>query len=607
MTLLLALALATPQADLEALLQKADVLLGEAKAGYDQARATSSFAGFVDAGFKLEEARIKYIVVQEIGAEPQQKLAAAGLRAVNQLAKLLNDGRIAVQNPAAATPAAPAAPDAPKAAPAAAVDVTKRAAVPDVAKQKDAEKQVRELFKADYAKKAPADRKALARLLLDQAVKSHDDPTAVWVLCREAEDVALQVADVDAALEAVGRRAELFDVDPLALREAALAAAGKAVKAPEEAGAVAEALLRHIDDLVQADQFEAADKAAAAAAAQAKKAGDPGLAWRASTRAKETAEMKSLAAGQKAVLQRMAKNAEEPGANLEMGKFLCFVKGSWDLGLRFLVKGSDAALKGLAEKELAYPADPAERAGLADGWMALADKERSPLRKGQMTSHAKALYEAALGEATGLVRARIEKKLESMAGPAGPVAGAVDLLRLIDPKRDGVLGDWAMNGKALACNRPMVCARLQVPYEPPEEYDITAVVERTEGDTSLYIGLAGAAFQAYVAIDDWHGTVSGIGYVDGKTTKDNETAVPGKRFTNGKPSTVVVAVRKDGITVTVDGKKVTAFKGATTRLSIPPILGIPNRRALFVGATDSRYVFSKLQLTPVTGVGKVVK
>ena len=607
MTLLLALALATPQVDPDQLLQKADALLGEAKAGYDQARATSSFPGFVDAGFKLEEARIKYLVVQEIGAEPQQKLAAAGLRAVNQLNKLLNDGRVAVQNPSAARPAEPAAPDAPKPPAAAAVDVTKRAAVPDVAKQKDAEKQVRDLFKAEYAKKAPADRKALARALLDQAVKSHDDPTAVWVLCREAEDVALQVADIDAALEAVGRRADLFDVDPLALRETALASAGKTAKSPDEAGAIAEAMLKHIDDLVQADQFDAADKAASAAAALAKKSGDVSLAGRTSTRAKETAEMKSLAQAQKGVLQRMAKNPEEPGANLEMGKFLCFVKGSWDLGLRFLVKGSDAALKGLAEKELAYPADPAERAALADGWAAQADKERSPLRKSQMTSHAKTLYEGALLEAPALLRARIEKKLESMAGPAGPAAGAVDLLRLIDPKRDGVLGDWAMNGKTLVCNRPMVCARLQVPYEPPEEYDITAVVERTEGDTSLYIGVAGAAFQAYVAVDDWHGTLTGIGYVDGRTTKDNETAAPGKRFTNGKPSTVVVAVRKDGITVTVDGKKVTAFKGATTRLSIAPLLAVPNRRALFVGATDSRYVFSKLQLTPVTGQGKVVK
>jgi hypothetical protein len=30
-------------------------------------------------------------------------------------------------------------------------------------------------------------------------------------------------------------------------------------------------------------------------------------------------------------------------------RFLCFVKGNWDLGLRFIVKGSDAALKSIAE------------------------------------------------------------------------------------------------------------------------------------------------------------------------------------------------------------------------------------------------------------------
>ena len=107
--LLLAAPTAPPQQvtgqDLDKILERADGLLDEAKKLYEGARVSGSAAAFVDAGFKLEEARIKYIVLQEIGSAEKQKTAADQLRTVQQLNKLINDGKKA---------AAPSvAPDAP--------------------------------------------------------------------------------------------------------------------------------------------------------------------------------------------------------------------------------------------------------------------------------------------------------------------------------------------------------------------------------------------------------------------------------------------------------------------------------------------------------------
>src|SRR6185295_17821108 len=94
----------TPQ-DLNKILERADKLLEESKTAYQTAAANSSAEAFVDAGFKLEEARIKYLVLQEIGSGDIQKTAADRLRAVNQLGKLIHDGRVAVSgSPAAAPP-----------------------------------------------------------------------------------------------------------------------------------------------------------------------------------------------------------------------------------------------------------------------------------------------------------------------------------------------------------------------------------------------------------------------------------------------------------------------------------------------------------------------
>ena len=49
------------------ILERGEKLLEESKAAYEEARDKTSVPGFVDAGFKLEEARIKFIVLQEIG------------------------------------------------------------------------------------------------------------------------------------------------------------------------------------------------------------------------------------------------------------------------------------------------------------------------------------------------------------------------------------------------------------------------------------------------------------------------------------------------------------------------------------------------------------
>src|SRR5436190_10081244 len=102
---LLLLAVQEPGLD-EKILGRADKLLEEAKVAYESGRDKRSVVDFVEAGFKLEEARIKYQVVQEIGSPEKQKTAAERLRAVNQLTKLLHDGKTAISG-AAAEPAPP--------------------------------------------------------------------------------------------------------------------------------------------------------------------------------------------------------------------------------------------------------------------------------------------------------------------------------------------------------------------------------------------------------------------------------------------------------------------------------------------------------------------
>jgi hypothetical protein len=403
--------------DLDAVRSRADALLEEAKAGYETARTSSSVKDFVEAGFKLEEARIKFLVLQEIGGADLQKLSADRLRAVNQLNKLINEGKLAVMNASAPKAAEPAAPDVPPPPPTAgpAIDVTKRAAVPDAAKQKEAEKQVKEVFKNQYARKAPADRVALARTLLAQAAKSGDDPAAAWVLCREAQDVAVQACQVDWIVAAVDETSRVFDIDGLSMKAAALSAAGKSARTPPEFIALTEAVLRLIDDLMAADQYDTADKSAVAALQYAKRTNDAQQLRRATARVKDVTDARAKFKTLNKTLQTLAQKPDDPAANDEVGQFHCFIKGNWDLGLRFLTKSSDGDLRTLAAREV-VSGDTVE---VADGWWDLAQKEKSPLRKSQILQHARTIYERALPNATALARLKIEKRLAEIGDPAG--------------------------------------------------------------------------------------------------------------------------------------------------------------------------------------------
>lgn len=596
----------------EQILKKGEQLLEEAKTAYEAARSSSSVAGFVDAGFKLEEARIKFVVLQEIGSPERQKLATDRLRAVNQLAKLIHDGRVAISGvpagPAEPKPGMPEKPsDAPPTAapPVPAVDVTRRHPVPDAARQKEAEKLIRDLFRDDYARKG-ADRQQLGRTLLEQAGRTSGDPAALWVLYRESLEVATQTGDVRTAVAVVDAVARVFDVDALAMKSTALAAAGKAAKAPADNGLVGALLLGLIDDLVAADHYDAAEKSAASALLFARKSNDPALVKRATIRAKEVSEAKARFAAMKGILETLAKSPDDPAANLEMGQFLCFMKGSWELGLRFLSKSSDAGLKALAEKELALPIQAADQVAVGDGWWDLAEKEKNAGRKERMLDRARSWYLSAQPQTSGLLRLKLDKRLEGYEAPPG---GTVDLLRIINPNQDSVNGEWILEGQKLVSNSLDPAARLQIPYQPPEEYDLTVVCERREGGDAFGVGLANPSFQSVMIFDGYSnvGGAAGFEVLDGRLADANDSTRKGLLFTNLKASTIVCSVRKTGIKVTVDGRTIVDWKGDLGRLTLRADYAVPNRRSLMLATWSSKYAISKLQLTAVTGQGKFVR
>jgi hypothetical protein len=182
----------------------------------------------------------------------------------------------------------------------------------------------------------------------------------------------------------------------------------------------------------------------------------------------------------------------------------------------------------------------------------------------------------------------------------------VDLLGMIDPGKDAVAGAWRSENGVLVCSRSRDYPRLQVPCVPPEEYDLQVTVERGGTPEALVLGLATPGRQFIIHLDGKLFAPNGeliapvcstLRKVDGQNS--GASMYSGTALKDGAPSTIVCSVRRSGVEVRVDDQPILSFKGDLRRLSLPPSWKVPSDQALFLGAYDCEYRFSKIVLKPL--------
>jgi Leucine-rich repeat (LRR) protein len=191
--------------------------------------------------------------------------------------------------------------------------------------------------------------------------------------------------------------------------------------------------------------------------------------------------------------------------------------------------------------------------------------------------------------------------------PAAASQKEIDLLRLVDPKKDAVIGTWSIEHGELVCASDQ-WGLIELFYEPPEEYDFVIEFTRKAGHDALSQICYAKGHRFDWAMGAWAGTVSGLGAIDGKTCKDNPT-----RSTVGMELdhryTSIVKVRKDGIDVMLDGHHVaywkTDYHDMTLFDKVSKSLRRPNTLALT--AYESPTVFHSVKIIEVTGQGRPVE
>lgn len=482
----------------------------------------------------------------------------------------------------------------------------KKAAIPEDSAQKEAEKTIKSLFKDDYAKKAPADRVALAKTLLQQGTETKDDDAARYVLLRESLDLAARSGDIATGFLAAEEMSRVYPMNPLTLKSSVLTLAGAVLQKPEEQQGLSQAYLALSEAALQARQYDVAAKAAQSAVLSARKAKDMPLLGKADAHSKAVSAINERYEKMKKSVEVLAANPNDADANLAVGEFECLALGDWAAGLPKIAKGSDAAFKALALKDLSAPGEAAETMALGDAWWDRAEKE-SGLARSNLRQRAAHWYEQASAKVSGLSKLKVEKRLEELEKkgeggtptPPSGKGGAVDVLALIDLKKDAIRGGWTRTAQGIVSPSNDI-AYVQLPYAVGEEYDLTVVVKRGDGGNSFNMGVvvgSGAnRHHGMVGFDCGPGGDQyGVGDSGGQARMLGDVR---------HDYTILCQVRRTGVSVLLDGKKVMDYKGDGGSLGVGSQWVVPSKEAPFIGSWTTSFTISKISITPVTGAGK---
>jgi hypothetical protein len=282
---------------------------------------------------------------------------------------------------------------------------------PEPAHQRQAERSVRETYKAEYARRPAADKLALAKTLLQRARDGKDDAVLQFVLLQEARALAVQAGNLEVGMQAVRETTRRFQVVAHVLTAELLAAAGKAARTPTENLVLARAWLQLAREAAEVEDADAAGKAVAAAATLARTLKDTPLLALVSARTKEATDLKAWLARVASARSTLAKDPDDAAAHAIVGQHEALIRCHWDEGVVHLSKCAEPELKALAIRDLGDPSDADEQAVLGDSWWDLAERQTGPAR---LNARQRALFwyekSSRLG-ASGLAKARIEDRM----------------------------------------------------------------------------------------------------------------------------------------------------------------------------------------------------
>ena len=196
------------------------------------------------------------------------------------------------------------------------------------------------------------------------------------------------------------------------------------------------------------------------------------------------------------------------------------------------------------------------------------------------------------------------------ATPAPSPPGSVNLLALVDLKRDVVSGQWEMTPEGLALTKRHAVDVLEFKQSAPEEYDYEIEFTVTEGlaDVGQLLPVAGRTLRWKMA----QGFIELYSFgpnLDGKKPDDperTEAVVQRPRLKTGRRYRSTVEVRKGSLRALIDGEGVLHWSGDLQRFGDESSSTVRDPAHVGLGGYTTGVTFHKAELRPVTSGAPVV-
>ncbi len=237
---------------------------------------------------------------------------------------------------------------------------------------------------------------------------------------------------------------------------------------------------------------------------------------------------------------------------------------------------------------------------------------RDELHLGLRTSRPVTYHKITVREITGT--GKVDAGTATTSSSA--TAKTIDLLPIVDVKRDMIGGEWSREGGDLVVKaaKPDTngTPRLQLPYQPPEEYDFE--IEFTpESGTNM----VGQALSAYQHSFSWFldgktkaGSKAGFDAIDGISvaSRTDGTMMRSNFLTNGQRHRSTVEVRRNGVRALLNGEPLVTWGSSPKsyeRLDISKNEKMRDALHLGLAAYDRTVRFHKITVREITGTGKM--
>ncbi|MGH7227517.1 MAG: hypothetical protein ACRELF_30260, partial [Gemmataceae bacterium] len=229
--------------------------------------------------------------------------------------------------------------------------------VPNEADVKAAVKNVRATYNGDISQ--------MNKALVDELNTGRKDPALLFALLRELRDRQAGV-NVRAALSTAKDITRYFTANLAEMACPVLETATQAGRATSEN--LLELGLPILDQAIAEENYAVLARLVKTLRINAKKVRDAALGKKVEHLLKRAENINKEHDALAPQRKTLAEKPDDAKANLAVGVFHCAMRGDWLEGLPFLVRGGDAALKELAEKDLASPDDGQAQKALGAAW-----------------------------------------------------------------------------------------------------------------------------------------------------------------------------------------------------------------------------------------------